>query len=122
MEKAQPRKAPIKSPRIQVSVSGPAYELIQQLADLQGTSMSKVIGGLIDASYPALVRLANILQITQTAQVHMQDSLRDRLGDIASESDRELQAAFDLLEELERVLGPLTSNTGVASSETRILP
>lgn len=115
-------KGPKKSPRIQVTVSEPEYEVIQHLADLQGTSMSKVIGEMIGRSYPALLKIANLIELAKTAEVEMKSAWFESLRDLAESTDDDLRDKMAVLESVTEALQPPISNTGVNTSETRKKP
>lgn len=78
---------PTAKPRLQVTLTTPQYQLLKRLAELQGTSMSKIVAELFDQVHPVLERVAVVLQAAVRAQVSMKDGLRES----TEQAERELR-------------------------------
>lgn len=54
-------------PRIAVTLSDDAREVVQRLADLEETSMSKIVAGIVEAFLPTARQLADLGEAAQNA-------------------------------------------------------
>lgn len=84
-------------PRITITLDQHRYELLRRMAGYQGTSMSAIVGELVDTIAPVLERVCVAIESARKAQ----DSVRSNLARVAEESEAAL------LPMLEQAMGQL---------------
>lgn len=72
---------PTTNPRIAVTLSPEHYRVLRRLADLQGRSMSRIVGELISEMAPSLDRVADVVELAAKAQASVRDEIRAAVGD-----------------------------------------
>lgn len=68
-----------RTPRVGVTLSDAARDVIERLAELEGTSMSKVISSIVDEFLPVALQLVELGEAT----AHLNDSQRAKLREVA---------------------------------------
>lgn len=58
---------PTAKPRVQVTLSQPAYDTITRVAKARGVSRSEVLAELAEAARPALDRVAELIEVSKAA-------------------------------------------------------
>ena len=67
---------PTRNPRINVTVSGPQYELLSRLARVQGRSRSAVLLDLFETVTPVLERVCVVAEAAERAQSQAKEGLQ----------------------------------------------
>lgn len=98
---------PTLKPRITITVSENAYEVITRMAKLQGTSKSKVVGDLLDSVAPALTRTVALLEAAADAPKQVRDGLRSV---VESTHDELVGVSGDALKQLDFLLGAFSQD------------
>jgi len=74
-----------KSRRISVVLSDDAFEALEELKDLQGGSLSSIIGDFVNAGLPEIKRVVEMLKAAhlakETGKTAYLDNLKRTLGD-----------------------------------------
>lgn len=90
-----------KKPRITVTLNQEAYEALEQVAKVQGGSMSAVLAEVWEEAAPVMLRVVKLVLEAQAAKA----GVGDRIRDIATEAQeamiphaREAVAQFDIFE------------------------
>lgn len=73
-----------KNPRVSVTLSPEDYEILRRLSELNGESMSSIIGELVQAVSPALGRVVDVVEVAQGAKPEVLEQLRR----VAEDSER----------------------------------
>ena len=123
---------PTAKPRINLTVSQEAYDLLTELASVQGGSRASIINDLLEASMPALQRVLVGLRALQERQRKLEQESadlarmdRDQMVLRIGEAERMLAplladslGVFDkLVEDARKATQPPHSNTGVTPSQ-----
>lgn len=66
-------------PRLTITLEPHTYEVISQLADLQGRPKAKIITELLDSVTPVLERTCYVLEMAHRATSGVSDDLRDSM-------------------------------------------
>jgi len=117
---------PAVNPRVQVTLTSPQHDLLRRLAALQKRSMSAVLSELFETVYPALERVAVVLQAAARAQ----ESQRQGLIESTKQAERDMRphvaaamGQMDLLaQEFELAAGPHASAVPEARAARRRTP
>ena len=75
---------PTTNPRIAVTLSPANYRILRRLADLQGRSMSRIVGELVAEMAPSLDRVADVVELAAKAQASVRDEIRAAVADAES--------------------------------------
>lgn len=74
-----------KSRRVQVTLSDDAFEVLEELKEIQGRSLSAIVGEFINSGLPELKRVIEMLKAAQlakeTGKAAYIDELKRTLGD-----------------------------------------
>ena len=96
-------------PRVSVTLDPETYEVLHGLAQLNGESLSAVIGGLLDAVAPTVLRVVEAGRRFETLSQGMQEQVRSTFNAAEAEIAPALldlqEQAFALLSVVEEV-GP----------------
>lgn len=91
-----------KKPRITVTLNQQAYEALEQVAKVQGGSMSAVLAEVWEEAAPVMLRVVKLVIEAQAAKA----GVGDRIREIATEAElamvpmaRELISNLDMFEE-----------------------
>lgn len=74
-----------KNPRIAVMVKPQVHEVFRRLAKLQGESMSRVVGDILESVYEPMMRTVALLEAAQEAPQQVRDGLRNVVLDLERE-------------------------------------
>jgi hypothetical protein len=109
-----------KTPRIQVTLSEQAYDLVDELATLQGSSRSRIIAEMVNDLAPVLSGLLDTLRAAARVRAEKVQDVRDasygaleRLQPLLDEAEESLSLLDLILEQ--SAAEPPTSNTGVTN-------
>lgn len=98
---------PTLKPRITITVSENAYEVITRMAKLQGISKSKVVGDLLDSVAPALTRTVALLEAAADAPKQVREGLRSV---VENTHDELVGVSGDALKQLDFLLGAFSQD------------
>lgn len=73
-----------KNPRVSVTLSPEDYEVLRRLSELNGESMSSIVGELVQTVSPALSRVIEVIEAAQGAKPEVMEQLRR----VAEDSER----------------------------------
>ena len=93
---------PTLKPRITITVSDHAFEVLSRMAKLQGCSKGKVIADLLEAVSPALTRTVALLEAAADAPQQVRDGLRSV---VEKTHDELLETTGDSIQQLDFLLG-----------------
>lgn len=91
-----------RKPRVAVTLSDETRELVQQLADLEGTSASRVVAGIVEQFAPTIKQLIDAMAAFKAAPAEKQAQIASQLE--AMEADV-LGKATDAQDALTNALG-----------------
>ena len=95
---------PTAKPRINLTVSQDTYDMLTELADVQGASRASIVNDLLEASMPALQRALVGLRALQERQRKLEQESAD-----LARMDREQMVLR--IGEAERMLAPLIADS-----------
>lgn len=113
-------------PRITITLEPEQHEILRRLADLQGTSMSKIVTDFLGEVTPVLLNVADTLEAAQRASLEARAKFV-RTAEIAEEELRPLaefaRDQFNLfageIDRLEKEVSPRPVITGATESQRR---
>lgn len=94
---------PTKKPRSTITFQPHHYHLLKRFAELQGVSLSGVIGDLVEAAYPPLMRSVALLDAAKDAPSQVKEGLSVALWEIEADlrgKVKEVDQAFEFLDSL----------------------
>ena len=118
---------PTNKPRVMVTLDPSVYETLSRLAELQGSSRSRVVADLLESIHPPLQRTVALLDAAKEAPQQVKDGLRSTVEDLEREISGQSREALGQLDWVARELGaeadegvsdPRPCNTGVRYGES----
>lgn len=92
---------PTKKPRATITFQPHHYELLKRWAELQGVSMSALLGEFLEAAYPAMSRTVALLEAAREAPRQVREGLATALDQVEGELRERVEGveyAFDALD------------------------
>lgn len=99
-------------PRVTVTLEPDVYSTMKELAELQGRSLSSLIGELVNMVHPVQLRVLSAVKAAVTTQQEARADLLHQLESAQEEAESKIVPLLDLLDAYAQGLPP-HSNTGV---------
>lgn len=74
-----------RKPRVAVTLSDEAREVVQRLAELENTSMSKIVTGIVESFLPTARQLADLGEAAQNATAEQKARLTALMQQVEAE-------------------------------------